>query len=197
MPRPGGILSGEITEQYEQLVKYLETAAEDHIAPKHPAKKRDYISDETYEHIKNKETLKKEGRWTELEAETKELKKIIKVKKKAYIEETMSSNLDERDKWLGIKNIKQQFCPKMYERAHWNDNAKICSKEEKAEHAGSYLEHKQWGHLLHEGDEFSLEYLLNEEEPRFFVHNDDIENEFNLGPITVDELTRIIKTLFK
>eukprot|EP00973_Karenia_brevis_P002092 283499-Karenia_brevis.AAC.1 len=45
--------------------------------------------------------------------------------KKDYLEERMQKELEPRDKWLGIKELKQQFTPKMYERAHWNDDNKM------------------------------------------------------------------------
>eukprot|EP00973_Karenia_brevis_P074206 10311642-Karenia_brevis.AAC.1 len=66
----------------------------------------------------------------------------------------MKAELEPRDKWLGIKELKQQFTPKMYERVHWNNDNNMCNKKEQAEQTELFLEKKQWGDLLHEGDEF-------------------------------------------
>ena len=55
----------------------------------------------------------------------------------------MRRELEPRDKWLGIKELKQQYTPKMYERVHWNNDGKICSKEEQAEQTAIFLEKKK------------------------------------------------------
>ena len=59
----------------------------------------------------------------------------------------MRRDLEPRDKWLGIKELKQQYTPKMYERAHWNNDGKLCSKDEQAEQTAMFLE-KTMGELL-------------------------------------------------
>ena len=110
-------------------------------------KKREYISDETFNRILKKEELKKQGKWDELEKETKEIRKIIKEEKGKFIEEKMNKNLECRDKWLGIKELKQQYTPKMYERSYWNEDGKLCSKAEHAEQAAVFLKKKTMGRL--------------------------------------------------
>ena len=51
------------------------------------------------------------------------------------------------------------------------------------------------GDHLHEEDEFQLGYLLDEENDRFFIHDIDIEDRFNTGGITVEEIKRAIRTM--
>ena len=104
------------------------------------------------------------GEWEKLELENKEIRKKIESEKDKYLEERMRRDLEPRDKWLGINELKQQYTPKMYERAHWNIDGKLCSKDEQAEQTAMLLKKKQWGDLLHENDEFHLAYLLNEEQ---------------------------------
>ena len=50
----------------------------------------------------------------------------------------MDENLECRDKWLGIKELKQQYTPKMYERSYWNEDGKLCNKAEHAEQAAIF-----------------------------------------------------------
>eukprot|EP00973_Karenia_brevis_P049960 6936256-Karenia_brevis.AAC.1 len=57
----------------------------------------------------------------------------------------MQSELEPREKWLGIKELKQQFTPKMYERAHWDDDKKMCNKQDQAEQTALFLEKKMGG----------------------------------------------------
>ena len=156
-------------EKQKDFIKMINKAAENHVVHKSGNRKKEYISDETYKRILNKERLKKEGRWDELEKETRDIKKIIKKEKGKFIEEKMNRNLETRDKWMGIKELKQQYTPKMYERSHWNDDKKLCSREEQAEQAAIFLEKKHWGVYLHDGDEFQLAYLTNEGIHKFYL----------------------------
>ena len=107
----------------------------------------------------------------------------------------MNRNLEPRDKLLCIKELKQQYTPKMYERSHWNDDGKLCNKSEQAEQAATFLEKKQWGDHLHEGDEFHLNYLISEDSRRFYLNDIDIDSKFNTGEITVEEIKSAIKTM--
>eukprot|EP00973_Karenia_brevis_P050631 7030726-Karenia_brevis.AAC.1 len=59
----------------------------------------------------------------------------------------MQADLEPRDRWMGIKELKQQFTPKMYERAHWNDDNKMCNKKGQAEQTALFLEKKTMGRL--------------------------------------------------
>ena len=97
---------------------------------------------------------------------------------------------------MGIKELKKQHTPKMYERSHWNNDKRLCSKEEQAEQTAIFLE-KNWGttYHLHEGDEFHLSYLLEKEGERYYIHNLNIEEQFNLGKITVEEIKAAIKSI--
>ena len=52
----------------------------------------------------------------------------------------MNRNPEPRDKWMWVKEFKQQLTPKMYDRSHWNDDKKLCSKEEQAEQTAIFLE---------------------------------------------------------
>ena len=107
----------------------------------------------------------------------------------------MRKELEPRDKSLGIKELKQQYTPKMYERAYWNNDGKLCSKEEQAEQTAIFLEKKQWGDFLHEDDEFQLAYLLREEQENFYIHREHIEEKFKTGDITREEVKEAIKSM--
>ena len=52
----------------------------------------------------------------------------------------MNKNLECRDKWLGIKELKQQQKPKTYERSYWDEDGKLCNKAEHAEQTAIFLE---------------------------------------------------------
>ena len=106
----------------------------------------------------------------------------------------MKQELEPSDEWMEIKSLKQQLTPKIYERSHQNDDDKICDKGQQAELTVSQLE-KTMGDYLHEGDEFHLDYVINGESQRFYPHDIDIENRFNIGDITVEEIKSAIKTM--
>eukprot|EP00973_Karenia_brevis_P068983 9588691-Karenia_brevis.AAC.1 len=87
----------------------------------------------------------------------------------------MQKELEPRDKWLGIKELKQQFTPKMYERAHWNDDNVMCQKRDQAEQTALYL--------------------IQQDSDGYYVHSEDIYHKFNLGRITAKEVKEAIKTM--
>ena len=109
----------------------------------------------------------------------------------------MSRNPDKRDKWLGIKSIKQHFTPKMYESAFWNDDNKLCAKDQQAEQAAKFLENKKLGDYLYEGEKFELEYWLKETDPKYYVVQENIEGLFRQDDITIEEVMEVIKSMSK
>ena len=60
-------------DKQKKFKEIINEAAETHLTPKETTKKKDYIMDETYERILNKENFKKEGKWRELETESGEI----------------------------------------------------------------------------------------------------------------------------
>ena len=70
----------------------------------------------------------------------------------------------------------------------------MCNKAEHAEQAAIFLE-KKWGDYLHENYEFHLEYLLEPESQKYYLHEVDIENWFNTGDATKEEVRDAIKSM--
>ena len=83
-----------VADKQIKFVEIINEAAENHISQKSDNKKKDYISDDTYKRIMNKETLKFEGKWELLEEEIKEIKKTGGGEKDKHIEERMDRNLE-------------------------------------------------------------------------------------------------------
>ena len=49
----------------------------------------------------------------------KEIKKVTRAEKSKHTEGNMNRNFELRDKWLDIKELRQQFAQNLYERSHW------------------------------------------------------------------------------
>ena len=96
-----------------------------------------------------------------------------------WLNEITASELDVRDKWLGIKFIKQRRAPQLYERASMEGNCIPFSKQ--AEGAAEYLSERQWGneHPLSEADvpPTTRRTCRNLVSPSF------AENDFNIGEL--------------
>ena len=58
-------------QKQTEFIKIINEAAQNNVEEKSQNEKRDYISEETYQRILNKEEIKKKGEWEKLEIEKK------------------------------------------------------------------------------------------------------------------------------
>lgn len=87
--------------------------------------------------------MKEEYKEAEFKVANKVIRKQLGKDKRKYVLETMNKDLDIRDRWMGIRNLKNGYKPRPYYRKDMNGNPVTFEKQ--AEAAAEYLEQKQWG----------------------------------------------------
>ena len=112
---------------------------------------------------------------------TKEFYKSKRQDRKDHIMSTVVENLDLRDKWLGLRQLKTGYTPQPYYRK--DKNGKHTSYHMRAEETADYLATHQWG-------------KQTENHRTTLLQTDKIirtEVRFDLDPITMAELRGTIK----
>lgn len=160
---------------------------------KTPEIKKPWISEHTYSLIREKHVLEQNND-PALGNKIKEVQRSKRNDWKKYTDSLVNEDMDIRDKWLGIKFLKQQRKPKLYEFA--NRHGQIVPGHERAEAMADYLENVQWA--CH-----SVEQLPHND-PLFFappinpdtnkpVFRNKHTNAFNCAPFVLEELKTFLK----
>ena len=112
------------------------------ILPKKIANKnKPWISEETLKQVEIKYEMeqKNDGR---LRDQIKLIRRCKRKDRKIFTHNMVDKDMDIKDKWIGIKYLKQTYKPNMYEKS--DKQGKKVSLKEKAEATADYLEQVQW-----------------------------------------------------
>ena len=119
--------------------------------------------------------------------------KAVKTDWEAWLAKTVDTDLELRDKWLGIKFIRKNHEPKLYEKADRHKN--LVDFDSQAEAAADHLENCQWPPVKETENiprtAASLQQAEVRKENRPYKHN------WDTSPFTLTELRAIIKKMKK
>ena len=101
-----GKLLAEKGNSYENWIEALEEV-EISVKYNEEVKRPEWMSQELWNLIKQKEKITEEGNTERIKELQKEIKKRVKLDKKVATEKTVEETLGCRDRWKGIKNIKK------------------------------------------------------------------------------------------
>jgi len=155
------------------------------LAEKSPQIKKPWITQETYELIKQKHWLQQYGQKEAAEATSKQVKKMINKNWNDGLKNITENELDIGDKWLGIKFIKTTHKAKLFERK--NRQGELVTFKQQAEAAADYLEKDQWGNQPVPGEAV--------ETSRQHIKRNKLNNHYNTDNFSVTEIHNLIKLL--
>ena len=121
----------------------LKNAASSALRERSQKIKKPWITKETFTLIKEKHTLEHQNRKVEYKAKCKEVRKAVRKDWEKWLAEITDTELDIRDKWLGIKFLKRPKQTNLFERS--NLQGQSVDFKNQADAAADYLEQKQWG----------------------------------------------------
>jgi DNA gyrase subunit B len=115
----------------------------------------------------------------------REIKKTLKQDKKQRLLRTVAKELDVRDRWAGIRALKNEYSPQPYTRR--DQQGRIVAQKTRAETAAEYLAYQHWGKDDNVSWSFKTDKLVAESHP--------ITKALNEGPIRLAELRRAVDKL--
>ena len=95
--------------------------------------------------------------------------------------DSLSKDLDVRDRWMGIRGIKKEYQPSPYHRKTADESH--IPKHKIAEEAARHLAQNQWGHSGNRPAELRTDKIVT------------AEVSYNVGDITLSELKKVVKKL--
>ena len=116
----------------------------------------------------------------------KRFRKSKKEDKTNMIINALDKDLDIRDKWLGIRQLKQDYQPNPYARR--TTEGKHITQQQRAQKAAEYLNIEQWGKKRKAED-----MITQPKRTRKIQSTIGSENKYDLGTITVEEIWNTIK----
>ena len=126
----------------------VRTAAKQTIAAPTQKAKKPWITDDTLKLVDEKHRLEHAGDQQKYKDACKIAKKAIKKDWETWLHTITNEELDIRDKWLGIKFLKKNHQPRLYEKADASKN--VLEFHKLANAAAVFLEQKQWAPLPEE-----------------------------------------------
>ena len=115
----------------------------------------------------------------EFEKMTKELRKSKKLDRREHIIKTISHELDARDRWMGIRQLKKEFTPQPYHRK--DKDGKHVPRHQIAEESAQYLANKQWGRPEEVFTDFPTDKIVTQ------------SKTYNTQDITLEEIKTVLK----
>ena len=125
------------------LAHAVASAAEEHLAPIDDRQNREYISEQTWQLILDREAARSRGDAAKEQTLNREIKKGARKDKKSWRLEKLETWSDSRTNWKHIKAEKAEFKPNFYGMKDLDGNRVPMNK--KAEALAEYLHQKQWG----------------------------------------------------
>jgi len=116
-------------------------AAKNCIDVRPPKIKMPWISEETYKLIEEKHELEQKAKHDEHQQMCKKVENAKRTDWKKFVHESVMEEMDIRDKWMGIKYVKNKHSPNLYERADRPGNtvsSRLPSKETMGENRTAY-----------------------------------------------------------
>ena len=115
----------------------------------------------------------------------KRFKRSKKGDKTNRIMNTIDKDLDIRDKWLGIRQLKKEYQPNPYART--NRKGTFIRQDQRAQEAAKYFSKEQWGKRKRkEEDEEERDKIIRTKITR--CQNTEGDNE--IGEITLQEIKK-------
>ena len=146
--------------------------------------KKPWITQQTLKLIESKHQISRKNDLQAFKQISREVKKATKHDWESWLANITDKELDLRDKWLGIRFLKNKFAHKTYERA--DRFGKQVNFDQEASTAAEYLEKEQWGN--------ENAGLFNSEEVRIAKCNVK-DNRVNTSSFNVEEIRTIIKRM--
>ena len=120
----------------------MKEAAEEKIPKKETTMRRDDISRESIELIEKRETLIKQENFEEASEITKQLRKQRKKDKRKASTEALNKEIDIRDRWLGLRQMKKGY--QIHTYAIKDKEGNRIKKENIAEEIAKHLAENIW-----------------------------------------------------
>ena len=105
------------------------------------------------------------------------------------IMDTLDKDLDIRDKWLGIRQLKQEYQPQTYART--TKEGHHIPQQERAQKAAEYLAKEQWGKKRKREEDTEQEQPTKKADKIRAAR--DTEEKYNTEEITMEEIWETIK----
>lgn len=157
---------------------------------KPPIKQRKVtLSEHTEQILETRQKAIEEEDIDKYEQLTKDFRKNKDKDKRENIPKTIEQDLDVREKWLGIRQLKNKFTPHPYSRID-HDSGEHIHRNNRAQKAADYLTNKQWGH---EDTKENRESRRNKQLTSNIINRNT--EQYNIGEITTPELKNIIRKL--
>ena len=120
----------------------------------------------------------------ELHDLNKRIKKALREDNEKHILETVKEELDVRERWARIRELKREYNPTPYNRKDKDGN--IVQQNGRADTTATYLATQQWGHKTGspKAEEISDTPII--------PHTHGAWDRYNPGPITMKELIAVI-----
>ena len=174
---------------YSSIMKRLQAAANSTIPTIIGKEQKEAISEETRFILSQRGDAIRNQDYNLANDLTKQLKKSKRWDRRKLTIETVSRDLDVRDHWLGLKQLRKGFTPTPYARK--DATKKHIPMEQRAEESAKYFAEKVWSAPKDEEGQIITNSWPEEEYPE--IVTEDLS--LNEGPITKDELISIIKRL--
>ena len=118
----------------------------------------------------------------------KRFRKSKREDKTNMIIQTLDKDLDIRDRWMGIRALKQEYQPNPYARR--TTEGEHITQKQRAQKAAEYLSEEQWG------TKRKVAFLAQEpkaKRPKIIDTGKHPNTQYNIGEITVKEIWETIK----
>ena len=169
----GSVAIQDIDEAMKHAQKTLE---------KRKAKiKKPWITQATFDMISRKHQLEQTATHDELQGVIKLARKSKRKDWRTWVHKSVTKQLDIRDKWMGIKYIKQKHSPNLYEQA--NARGESVNLGDRAQAAADYLAEKQWGQPN----------IPSVAQGNYYTANRSLNNIYNLDNISLAELKELLR----
>ena len=170
----------------------LKDAAKYCIANPPKKAKKPWITDASLDLINRKHELEFTSDRNGYKQAAKEAQRSVKKDWNNWLHNITDAELDVRDKWLGIKYIKNTHAPKLYEKANRGCNKQLDFAKH-ADAAADYLEFSQWAPLT---DEDRVERShITKQKAELKKQNRPFKNAWKLEDFTLEELRFIIRKM--
>ena len=167
--------------EYASLCQALDSAKTQALTKAEPKIRKPYISDSTWELIKYRESVLQGSRWDPgLVDLNKQIQKAARKDRKKWIVDQIDNNMDEKDFWFGLKQLRTGYKPRVYVRH--NKNNQHAAPKDHAAATAEYLATTQWGYTPQE-KAFFADNANNRSAPL-----NQYEFDYNTGDIAMDEL---------
>ena len=155
--------------------------------------KKPWITSDTLEFMKYKHVLEKGSDRDAYVAARKASAKAVKQDWEKWLAITVDKDLEIRDKWLGIKFIKRNYEPKLYEKV--DRHKKLIDFDQHAEAAADSVENCQWPFVKPEENLPRTQAQEDKAEAR--KHSRPYKNDWICTPFLIQELRAVIKKMKK